>query len=110
LEFFLNDAPDLVFGGIGAQVAVKAEEAARDETGKPCGESGDGVDDLPDGTSRRRVDDGAGMVEGEVVETLDHLADKAAARGGSEVPGQGEELVLEGDGDHGWFGIEVLRE
>jgi len=100
LEFFLNDAPDLIFGGVGVQVPVKTEKAARDETGKPGRESGDRVEDMPHGTSRRRIDDSAGMVEGEFIEALDDLAEEPAAGGGAEVSRQFQELEFEGDWNH----------
>jgi len=101
LEFFPDDAPDLLFGDIGIQVAVKSEKASRDQTGKPGRESGDGVDDLADETTRRRVNDSAGVGESEIVETKDHLAEESASMNGVEMFGQGQQLMLENNRNHG---------
>ena len=97
LEFFPDDAPDLLFGDIGIQVAVKTEKATGDKTGEPGRESGDGVDDLTDETTRRRVNDSAGVSESEIVETKDHLAEESASLNGVEMLGQGQQLMLKND-------------
>jgi hypothetical protein len=99
-EFFLDDAPDLIFGGVGIQVAVKTEQAARDEPRKPGGKSGDGVNDLAGATTRCRVNYSAGVVEGKIIEALDHLAEESSPMNGVEMGRERQQLMLENERDH----------
>lgn len=100
-EFFPNDAPDLLFGDISIQVAMKTEEAACDKTGKPGRKSGDGVNDLADETTGCRINDGAGIGESEVVEPMDHLAKESSSLDGVEMGGKSQQLILKNGRNHG---------
>jgi hypothetical protein len=109
-EFFPNDAPDLLFGDISIQVAMKTEEAACDQTGKPGRQAGDGVNDLADETTGCRINDSAGIGESEIVETKDHLAEESSSLDGVEMGGESQQLILKNDRNHGSLGIEGLRD
>ena len=101
MEFFLNNAPDLIIGGIGIEVAVETKQAASDETGKPGGESGDGIDHLAESTPSRSVNDSPGICKGKLIKSMNDRTQEAPAMSRGEKTRHFEQLAFELDRYHG---------